>query len=106
MSEQCKQLYHCDRCGEVFSSSIKTISELICTECGDPPLRSGFAQLSEMPALDHTKLDANHGIAGKDAADFFSMKRKRKQKRAMLMYACWFILLLTAMGAAFYLKNN
>lgn len=106
MSGQQKQLYHCDRCGEVFRSSIKSVTELRCTECGAPPVRDGFAQLAQMPVLDHSLLDQNHGIAGKDEADFFSMERKKKQKRAILMYASWFVFLLIALSIGFYVKKS
>ena len=105
MAEQSKQLYHCDRCGEVFRSKIKAKSELQCTQCGLHPIRDGFAQLAQMPALDHASLDSNHGIAGKDEADFFSMQRKRKQKRAMMMYLIWFVLLISALGIGYYVKK-
>ncbi len=106
MSGQLKQLYHCDRCGQVFRSSIKDISELKCTECGISPVRDGFAQLAQMPVLDHSLLDQNHGIAGKDEADFFSMERKKKQKRAINMYISWFALLLTVMLIGYFVKKS
>ncbi len=106
MSEEVKQIYHCDRCGEVFKSTIKPVSDLKCSSCGMPPVRTRFAQLTDMPALDHAALDLDHGVAGKDAADFVSMQRRAKQRRAMAMYAGWVVLLLVIGGVGYYVKEQ
>lgn len=106
MSEEVKQTYHCDRCGEVFKSSIKPVADQRCTACGMPPVRTRFAQLTDMPALDKAALDLDHGVAGKDAADFVSMQRKTKQRRAAIMYAGWIVLLLVIGGVGYYVKEG
>ncbi len=105
MEKQEKYIYHCDRCGEIFKSRVKPVGEMRCTVCGEPPVKSKFANVTEMPALEASVLDMNHGVAGKDVADFVSMKIRQKRRRAMIMYGLWLLLLGTIAGVGWYVKN-
>jgi len=91
MAQEKKYLYHCDRCGELFKSIQLTLKEIRCNSCGEHPVKPKFASVSEMPALDRTRVKSTHGIPGKDEADHFSMNKKRQRQKWMFICFIWVV---------------
>ena len=88
-----KHLHHCDRCGELFKSEHKPARDIVCTHCGQHPVKTSFASMEHMPTVRPEDLDENHGVAGRDAADFISMQKNKKKKQAVAIFCLWMLLL-------------
>lgn len=91
MAEKQKHLYHCDRCGELFKSERRAKEDIRCSSCGEHPVRSKFAAVTEMPALDGHDKKSKHGVPGMDEADIFSMKKKQQRKNWTIICMMWVI---------------
>lgn len=89
MAEEQRYLYHCDRCGELFKSKRRAKDDVICSSCGEHPIKPKFATVAEMPALDHRDKKSSYGIPGKDEADIFSMKKKQQRKNWTIICLIW-----------------
>lgn len=91
-----KHLHHCDRCGELFRSENKPAADIICTHCGQHPVKASFASVEHMPTVRPEDLDEDHGVAGRDAADFMSMQKAKKKRQAVAIFCLWLLLLAVA----------
>jgi len=89
MQEAQKHIYHCNHCGQLFESTLRT-QQSSCLHCGKDPLTPPFSSMAGLQTKQTDKAD-NHGIPGKDAADFFSMNKKRTQKKWGLFFILWLL---------------
>ncbi len=112
MDDEKKHLYHCDRCGELFESNRRGHADILCTSCGEHPVKpkfataSAFASVADMPALEKQSKKSTHGIPGQDEADFFSMKKKQQRKNIMIMGALWVLCLAVIATMAFNMNKK
>ncbi|MGJ8672047.1 hypothetical protein [Rubritalea sp.] len=97
--------FHCVRCSSVFSAPLELGRPSLCSICGNSPQRdSRYTSVASITtAVDK---DGNHGVAGKDVADFVSMKMVRRKKQVRLAVVSWFLLLATVAGVSIYLQNT
>lgn len=89
MAEEQRHLYHCDRCGELFKSEQRAQEDIICSSCGEHPVKPKFAAVAEMPALAKRHKKNKHGIPGVDKADIFSMKKKKQRFNLLIVCVMW-----------------
>jgi len=106
MQEVQQYIYHCNHCGQLFESANQNPS--ICNLCGKDPLSPPFANNVAIIQDEPVSRSKTHGIPGKDEADFFSMNKKKKQKRWITFFAIWFLGLIGASILAYQYntKNN
>ena len=90
MQEAQKHIYHCNHCGQLFESYMRSQQD-VCNLCGQDPLSPPFTSTASLPRAEQKRKNDNHGIAGKDEADFFSMKKQKKQKKWKVFFALWLI---------------
>ena len=101
-----KNIHHCDRCGELFKSEQKAAKDIVCTHCGLHPVKVGFASMEHMPTINPEDLDENHGVAGRDAADFMTMQKVKKKRQAVAVFTPWCLLLGVAGFIGWMIQND
>ncbi|SHI89017.1 hypothetical protein SAMN02745181_1125 [Rubritalea squalenifaciens DSM 18772] len=106
--DQQKQLYHCDRCGELFKAPVLPAERVICHICGNPPVRvlKSKVNVDEMTV---SASDAGHHASGghskgKDVADFVGAKKAKRMKQLQLAFAVWAAVLVIGGGAGIYYR--
>ena len=90
MQEAQKHIYHCNHCGQLFESYMRSQQD-VCNLCGQDPLSPPFTSTASLPRAEQKRKNDNHGIAGKDEADFFSMKKQKNKKKWKIFFALWLI---------------
>eukprot|EP00112_Aurelia_sp_Birch-Aquarium-sp1_P004063 Seg14601.2 transcript_id=Seg14601.2/GoldUCD/mRNA.D3Y31 product="hypothetical protein" protein_id=Seg14601.2/GoldUCD/D3Y31 len=59
-----------------------------------------------MPTVRPEDLDENHGVAGRDAADFISMQKNKKKRQAVAIFCLWVVLLAVAAFMGWTIQND
>lgn len=91
MSENNQFLYHCDRCGALFKSTIINKEDIRCDVCGQSPIKPQFNSMPVMPASQQPRQRTRHGIPGMDEADFLSMQKKKRRTKWTFICILWIL---------------
>ena len=111
MDDKQTYLYHCDRCGELFKSKKRSHTNILCTTCGEHPVKpkfataSAFASVTDKQPLEKSK-KSTHGIPGLDEADFVSMKKQQQRKNIIAIGALWVLCLAVIALMAFNMNEK
>ncbi|MFC5051267.1 hypothetical protein ACFPK9_11680 [Rubritalea spongiae] len=97
--------FHCVRCNAVFSAPLGVGKPSLCSLCGKSPQHDAtYASVADITAA--VDRDGNHGVPGKDIADFVSMKMVRRKRQVRFAVASWLFLLIAVAGGTIYFQNT
>lgn len=109
LRNQKKELYHCDRCGELFKAPVMPAERVICNVCGNPPVRAIHSNVDagELAATPEelAKQEERHDRK-RDVADFVGQKKAKRGKQLQMAFAIWMGLLVVGGGIGVYYKSK
>lgn len=109
LRNQKKELYHCDRCGELFKAPVMPAERVICNVCGNPPVRVlhsnvDAGDLAASPE-ELAKQEERHDRK-RDVADFVGQKKAKRGKQLQIAFGVWMGMLVIGGGIGIYYKSK